>query len=699
MKKLLVLLTIPFLFSAPEKPTEWKEYLGGPDRNHYSTLKQINVSNVNNLQKVWEFHTSDTSGQMQCNPIIVNGMLYGSTASLEIFALEAATGKQIWRFSASKDSKWYSMNRGVTYWEEGQDKRILFTQGNWLYALDAITGNPVLSFGNKGKVSLSIGLGQSAEKKFVISTTPGTVFEDKIIMPLRLSESSDAALGFIQAFNIKTGKIDWVFKTIPSPGEFGYSTWGKDNYKNGNVGGANNWAGMSIDRKRGMIFVPTGSAAFDFYGGNRKGDNLFANCLLALDAHTGKRKWHFQFVHHDVWDRDLPAPPNLITINRNGKKIDAVAQITKQGYVFVFERETGKPVFKIDEVQVATNGLKGELLSLTQPIPQKPAPFARNKMTEKNINPYAENKDELISVFRKIRKNMFDPPSKEGTIIFPGFDGGGEWGGASFDPETGYMYINSSEMPNILTMVDDTKSSDLAKMTPGEAVYMKNCASCHNPNKEGNLKSGYPSLVDLKSKREKGLIVDIISKGKGMMPGFGGLSSTEKQSVVDYLFGSEKLEVGIQSKKNQTNAIPYRMTGYNKFLDKNGYPAVEPPWGTLSAINLNTGDYVWKKPLGEDKKLTAKGIPVTGLENYGGGVVTAGGLFIIGATKDETFRIFDKKTGEIIWQTELPASAFATPSTYEVNGIQYIVIACGGNKLGTKKGDSFVAFALKNGTH
>lgn len=694
MKRLLIFLVFPFLFSSPEKPREWTEYLGGPDRNHYSPLQQINVKNVKGLQKIWEFHTNDSSAQMQCNPIIVNGLLYGSTASLEIFALDAATGKQIWRFSASKDSKWYSINRGVTYWEEGSDKRILFTQGNWLYALDAITGNPVLSFGNNGKVSLSSGLGQSAEKKFVISATPGTVFEDKIIMPLRLSESADAAMGFIQAFNIKSGKIDWVFKTIPSPGEVGYETWEKNNHNNVNVGGANNWAGMSIDRKRGMLFVPTGSAAFDFYGGNRKGDNLFANCLLALDAHTGKRIWHFQFVHHDVWDRDLPAPPNLITINRNGKKMDAVAQITKQGYVFVFERETGKPVFKIDEVKVATNGLPGDSLSATQPIPQKPAPFARNQMTEKNINPYSENKEELLSIFRKIRKNMFDPPSKEGTLIFPGFDGGGEWGGASFDPETGYIYINSSEMPNILTMVDETKQADLAKMTPGEAVYTKNCASCHSPNKEGNLKSGYPSLVNLKSKSERAMVSDVISKGKGMMPGFGGLTSSEKQSLIDYLFEAEKKEVGMQS-TSQANAIPFKMTGYNKFLDKTGYPAVEPPWGTLSAINLNTGDYVWKRPLGEDKKLTAKGIPVTGLENYGGGVVTAGGLFIIGATKDETLRIFDKKTGEILWQTELPASAFATPSTYEVDGIQYIVIACGGNKLGTKKGDSYVAFALK----
>jgi quinoprotein glucose dehydrogenase len=697
MKIILSVILLFVLSFSMIDPVEWPEYLGGPDRNHYSSLKQINIANVSQLEKAWEYHTYDTSAQMQCNPIIVHGRLYGLTASLEVFCLDAATGKEIWKFTESKDVKWYTLGRGVTYWEEGEDQRIFFSQGNLLYALNASTGALIKTFGNNGKVSLSSGLGSSAKDKFVISSTPGTIFEDKIIMPLRLSESSDAAPGFIQAFNVRTGKLDWVFKTIPAPGEYGYETWAKNNYKNVDVGGANNWSGMSIDRKRGIVFVPTGSAAFDFYGGNRKGNNLFANCLLALDARTGKRKWHYQLVHHDLWDRDLPAPPNLVTIDRNGKKIDAVAQITKQGYVYVFERETGKPIYKINEVPVSTkNALPGEFLSKTQPIPILPAPFSRTTMTEKDISPYAENKNELIERLRKISKAPYDPPSKNGSLILPGFDGGGEWGGASYDPVTGILYVNASEMPWILEMIDAPSKETTINQTPGAALYANNCAVCHQKNRQGNPASGYPSLVDINKRSERSVVANVITNGKGMMPGFTALTKIEKQQLIDFLFDTEKKEIQSAPSKSTKPTVPYGMNGYNKFLDNKGYPAIAPPWGTLSAIDLNTGKYVWRIPFGEDKKLTAKGIPVTGLENYGGGVVTAGGLFIIGATKDETFRIFDKSTGKLLWQTELPASAFATPSTYEVNGKQYIVVTCGGTKLGTKRGDSYVAFALKD---
>jgi len=415
-------------------------------------LDQINTDNVDQLEIAWEYHTRDTSSQNQCNPIIVDGVLYATTASVEVFALDAATGKEKWRYRNARDTQWFSKSRGVVYWEDGGDKRILFTAGHFLYALDAVKGELIKSFGDSGFVDLKTGLGKNVEDKFVAAPTPGTVYKDFIIMPLHLSESAGAAAGFIQAFNIRTGKLEWVFKTIPGPGEFGYETWENGNYADEQIGGANAWAGMSVDRKRGMVFVPTGSAAFDFFGGNRKGNNLFANCLLALDANTGKRIWHFQFTHHDVWDRDLPAPPNLITINKQGRSIDAVAQVTKQGYVYVFERETGKPVFEIKEVPFSTEGVPGELLSATQPIPTLPKPYARNTLTEKDINPAAENYEELLARFKSYRKHLYDPPSLEGTIIFPGFDGGAEWGGASFDPETGYMYVNSNEMPWILKL-------------------------------------------------------------------------------------------------------------------------------------------------------------------------------------------------------------------------------------------------------
>ena len=679
--------------------SEWREYLGGPDRAHYSSLKQITPENVNNLQIAWEYHTQDTAGQMQCNPIIVDGVLYAPTASVQIFALDAATGKELWRFADSRDPQWFNTSRGVTYWADGDDKRILFTAGPWLYALNAKTGQVIESFGDQGRVSLRLGLPENAQDKFICSNTPGTIYKDLIVMPVRLSEGPDAAPGHVRAFNVRTGKLAWTFRTIPHPGEAGYETWGKENWKNTDVGAANNWAGMAIDRDRGILYVPTGSAGYDFYGGNRPGNNLYANCLLALDAATGKRKWHFQFVHHDVWDRDLPSPPTLVQIKRDGpdgrpRLIDAVAQITKSGFVFVFDRVTGKSLFPIQEVKVPTNGLPGEVPSATQPVPLLPAPFARQTIGENDINPYAENKEELLTKLKSIRhRDQFELPSQEGTLIFPGFDGGGEWGGPAYDAETGLLYINSNEMAWVMKMLPTPKKDELVGLTPGQKVYTLNCSTCHGPELQGNPASGYPSLKDIGNRRDQAFVNTVVKGGKGMMPGFAYLKSEERQALVEFLFGMEKKEVG-----DDTHAslfpLPFKMDGYNKFLDKNGYPAISPPWGQLSALNLNTGEYEWKIPLGEFKELTARGIPPTGCENYGGPVVTAGGVLFIAATKDGMFRAFDKRTGKLLYQTQLPAGGFATPSVYEAGGKQYVVIACGGTKLGTKKGDSYVAFAL-----
>jgi len=692
--KIISMIACCMIFFSCKSKLEWREYLGGPERNHYSALDQINTSNVHELEKAWEYHTGDSSAQNQCNPIIVDGILYATTASVEVFALDAAKGREKWRYRNARDTQWFSKSRGVVYWEDGEDKRILFAAGHFLYALDAMKGTLIQSFGDSGYVDLKTGLGENMEDKFVAAPTPGTVYKDFIIMPLHLSESAGAAPGFIQAFNIRSGKLEWIFKTIPGPGEFGYDTWEKENYRDGQVGGANAWSGMSVDRKRGILFVPTGSAAFDFYGGNRKGNNLFANCLLALDANNGKRIWHFQFTHHDVWDRDLPAPPNLINIKRNGKSIDAVAQITKQGYVYVFERETGKPFFEIKEVPFATDGVPGELLSATQPIPTLPKPFARNTITEKDINPAAENYPELLTRFRSYRKNLYDPPSLQGTIIFPGFDGGAEWGGASFDPETGYLYVNANEMPWILQL-NKTNTIINKSLSVGNQLYIKHCSTCHKPNLSGDVNSGYPSLKRIGTKRDRTYLQKIISGGKGMMPGFPQLSAAQKNAVIDFLVGEEKKKDGSMA-VSEPAPIPYSFAGYNKFLDKNGYPAITPPWGTLTAIDLNTGEHVWRRPLGEFKELTAKGMPVTGTENYGGGIVTKGGLFLIAATNDNMFRAYDKMSGKLLWETALPTSSFASSSTYQINDIQYIILNVGGTKLGAKKGDSFIAYKLKN---
>lgn len=633
------------------------------------------------------------------------------TASTQPFAVYAATGQEKWRKKKEPDDR-LSSSRGLVYWENGDDKRILYTKGPWLYALNAATGERILAFGDSGRTSLKAGLGVTAKDKMVISNTPGTVFGDLIIMPLRVSEGNDASLGHIQAFNVVTGKLAWVFHTIPLPGEFGYQTWPKDVFKNALVGAANNWSGMSVDRKRGILYVPTGSAAFDFYGGNRKGLNLFANCLLALDARTGKRLWHFQLVHHDILDRDPPAPPNLLTIKRNGKKIDVVAQVTKQGYVFVFDRVTGAPVYPIEERPVPASDVPGEKAWPTQPFPTKPAPYARQTLTEADINPYSESHDLLVAVFRKSRfEGPFTPLSKKGTIIFPGLDGGAEWGGTAADPD-GVIYLNSNQMAWLIAIGETATAAQMAAMSSGNRLYTTSCIACHGSERKGNPASGFPSLIGIGSRRSRAYITNMITHGKGMMPGFPQFDAKQKQALVAFLLGEERAEIGLakvqspaKAKSSAKTAVKetvsktsptysYRISGYSKFLDKNGMPAVSPPWGTLNAIDLNTGEYKWKIPFGEYPELTAKGIPQTGSESYGGPVITASGLLIIAGTKDKKLRVYDKKNGTLLWETVLPAAGFATPSTYEVHGKQYIVIACGGTKLGAHAGDSYVAFAL-----
>ena len=534
-----------------------------------------------------------------------------------------------------------------------------------------------------------------------MNTSPGVIYKNLIILGTRVDEAPPSAPGHIRAYNIVTGKLQWIFHTIPQPGEFGYETWeDKDAWKH--IGAANTWSGFSLDEKRGILFAPTGSAAYDFYGGKRKGSNLFANCLLALDAATGKRIWHFQFMHHDLWDKDLPTPPALITLTKDGKQIDAVAQTTKNGMVYVFERETGKPIFDIDEVPVDTvSYLVGEKVWPTQPIPQKPAPFVRQTITENDINPYlsdsvqAQLKRDLNS-YR--HGNMFMPPGTTPSIILPGYDGGGEWGGPAFDPQTGMLYVNANEMAWIMKMNEN--KIELPKkeswLQAGERLYKQSCLVCHGADRKGT--GNNPTLINIKSKYKPEEFIGLVTNGRRMMPAFKQLREEEVNALASYILEikaehSQEFKVGV-TKIDTVNFMPYKMAGYNKFLSPDGYPAISPPWGTLSAINLNTGEFVWKTTLGEYEELKARGVPPTGTENYGGPVVTAGGLVFIAASSDSKFRAFNKATGKIVWEYQLPASGFATPAVYELNGKQYIVIACGGGKLRTKPGDAYVAFAL-----
>ncbi len=675
--------------------TEWRIKSGTASGIQFSSLTQINKKNVSQLQVAWVYQSGDADTvsnrtQIQCNPIIVDGILFGTTPSLRAFAADASTGKEIWRFDPGAANSGLGVNRGVTYWAQGDDQRILYTFGEYLYCLDAKTGQKIKGFGTEGRVCLKEGLGERAANLMVLSNTPGVIFQNLIIMGSRVHEGPVAAPGYIRAFDVLTGKLTWTFHTIPQPEEEGYETWPPDAWKK--IGGANAWAGMSVDEKRGMVFASTGSASFDFYGGNRKGQNLFANCVLALDAKTGTRKWHYQVVHHDLWDRDMPASPILITLTHKGKRIDAVAQVTKTGYVYVFNRDTGEPLFPIEEVPVEASDLDGEEAWPTQPIPTQPAPFARQVFTADMINTVSGEDSIIRARMNGLRTGkQFLPPSREGTIIFPGFDGGAEWGGPSYDPDTETLYVNANEMPWILTMVDVRLKEDA---WAGISLYRTHCATCHGIDRGGDGHV-FPSLRNLQNKYTKESLKALMASGKGVMPAFTHLADNDRDAIARYVLDlQERTEDEKKGIFERDPEILFSNTGYNRFLTPKGYPAVEPPWGTLNAIDLKNGTLKWQKPLGEFAELKAQGVPPTGTENYGGGIVTAGGLIFIAASRDEMFRAFDKETGEILFEYKLPAGGYATPATYMVRGKQYVVIACGGGKMGTPSGDSYVAFSL-----
>ncbi len=672
---------------------EWRHYGGGPDSIRYSKLSQINRSNVSRLATAWTFDTGDAlkGSEMQCNPIIVDGVLYATSPKTRVFALDAATGREIWNFSPFADlaKAGRGRNRGVTYWSGGGESRIFVAVRSHLYALDAKTGRPVATFGDNGKVDLREGLGRDPRTLNVTSSSPGVVFEDLLVVPTLMSEDLPSAPGDIRAYDVRTGKIRWSFHTIPHPGEFGYDTWPPDAWKY--AGGANNWPGMALDVKRGLLFVPTGSASSDFYGANRAGANLFANTLLALKASTGERVWHFQAVHHDLWDRDFPTPPSLITIRRGGRTIDAVAQATKSAHVYVFERETGKPLFPIEERGVPKSEVDGEWTAPTQPLPLAPPAFSRQVLTEDMLTTRTpEAHRAVLERFRKVRSaGQWVPPSFEGSIVFPGFDGGAEWGGQAFDPETGLYYVNANEMAWILRLVP--RPVPASKMS-GSALYRQHCASCHKEDRTGTPPE-FPSLLNIGARLSANEVRQVMREGSGRMPSFSQLHASALNAVTGYLLTGRDETVELET--SDPAYVKYRLDGYAKFLDPDGYPAVKPPWGTLTAIDMNRGKFAWQIPLGEFPELAAKGLKNTGTENYGGPVVTAGGLVFIAATNhDRKFRAFDKRTGKLLWETHLPFSGNATPATYMVNGRQYVVIACGGGKSGAPSGGVYVAFAL-----
>lgn len=620
---LVLLFSATFSFAQ----TDWPNVYNDKGGQRYSTLDQVNRDNVSKLTVAWTYHTKDSADgtTIECTPIVIDGVMYITTVRTRVVALEAATGRQLWSFDPytvlAPLKGWMrasgGVNRGVAYWSDpaGGATRIIvgLTDGR-LLSLDAKTGRPDEAFGEKGFVDLRAGYAGDRD----LSTQPygptsaPAIFENLVYIGCSNGEGHPSAPGDVRAFDVRTGKEAWRFHTVPRPGEEFGDTWEKDAWKE--RGGANPWGGLTVDVENGILFCATGSAGPDFYGAGRKGDNLFANCVLALDARTGKRLWHFQTLHHDLWDHDNPCPPVVCTIKQGGVDVPAVAQVTKTGYCFLFHRKTGKPIHEVKELPAPASDVPGEEASKTQPVPVKPPPFSRNVFTEDDvtdISPAAH--DAVLAVLKNLRHDGPNaPPAVRGTVTLPGFHGGATWAGACFDPATGLLYVNGNDIPNVVT---------LKRMPQGH----------YEPTGYNYFRDGQP----LPPEREKG----------------GG--------------------------------------------QQGGYPAIKPPWGQLNAIDLAKGDFAWRTRLGEFPELTAKGIPPTGTENFGGAILTAGGLLFIGGSKDEMFHAYDKSTGKLLWQMKLPAGGYATPCTYSVNNKQYITIAAaGGGKQRTKSADTFVTFAL-----
>ena len=587
---------------------DWPVYNGSSGNSHYSSLTQIDRGNVSKLRQVWRYDTGEKGG-LETSPIIVHGVLYAYTPKQEVIALDAATGRLLWEFKSGVLAT--QAARGLAYWSSGSgqhgDARILAGVMNFVYALDATTGNVIPTFGDHGRIDLRDHLGRVPKLQSIEITSPGAIYKDLIIVGGREPETLPAPPGDIRAYDVRTGKLRWSFHTIPHPGEAGYNTWPKNAWKYS--GGANNWSGMAVDIQRGIVYAPTGSAATDFYGENRVGNDLFANTLLALDAETGKRVWSFQGVHHDIWDRDFPSPPVLVTLKQNGKDVPAIAQTTKQGFLYVFNRVTGKPLFPIVNRKVPPSAVPGEIAAGEQPFPTNPAPFARQFVTEDQLTDRTPAAHKwAVEQFRSIRSQGQFAPLSVGirTMVSPSFEGGAEWGGAAFDAQTSIIYINSNNYAS---------TGELEKIsggTDGRATYLRQCSICHGADRAGSPPQ-FPSLVDIGSRLTPEQVIARIHHGGGRMPAFPDILDNRLRALVDYLNqksgASSGGSVGSPGSKTGSEPATYNLTGYKRFLDPDGYPAVKPPWGTLNAINLNTGKYVWKIPLGQYRNSPGKGCP------------------------------------------------------------------------------------------
>lgn len=660
----------------------WTRSQGDNGARRYSALSQITRENVRELQVAWTFRAGDGTANIQCTPIIVDGLLYAPTPGAAIVALDAATGVERWRRQIGDPRRTprhqdQPARRGLVHWPGDRENapRILFGATDWIYALDPKSGEPVAGFGENGRTPIPTG-----------ATAAGVVHRHVFV--------TTGLNGDIYGFDVRTGKSRWRFRSVARGEDFGAETW------DGPQSGANGWSGLSLDDERGLVFVALGAPRPDMVGIGRLGDNLFSNCVLALDAQTGERRWHFQDVRHDIWDLDVCAPPNLVTIVRDGKKVDVVTCMAKSGHLFVLDRLTGKPVFPLRLRRAPASRLPGERTSPYQPDPELPEPLSRMEFSPDMITTRTPEATAFVKkVVERSTFGFFEPFTEGKPNLFIGSRGGAEWSGAAVDVPTGRLYVTSNRWVSKITVIanDERERDPRHPPSAGENVYAQHCAACHGPTRLGIGIA--PPLIGLKARLGEQEVIDSIEKGRGNMPPNPLLTAAEKRDLLDFLYRRNQPPSRAVSPRDQVPDRPkYVFDGFNFLVDHEGYPGIEPPWGLLNCYDLSTGRALWRVPLGELEELTKQGVPKTGSQNLGGASVTAGGLVFVAGTEDEKLRAFDADTGAELWSAKLPFAGTAAPAIYEAGGRQFVVItATGGGRVGGKSGagDAYVAFALK----
>jgi quinoprotein glucose dehydrogenase len=694
--------------SAQQDHRTWRDYGGGPDNSKFVAFDQINKSNVGKLAPVWSYPTRDANSY-SFNPIIIGKVMYVLARGSSLVALDATTGREMWVHENLPGMAY----RGINYWESvnHKDRRLIFQINYYVEELNADTGKSILTFGNQGLVDLRVGLGRDLGTiPRIKNDTPGKVFGNVVILGSSTGENYLAPPGDIRAYDVISGKMVWTFHTVPHPGEPGYETWPKDAWKY--AGGTNVWGEITLDPKTGIVYAPTGSPTYDLYGADRIGNDLYADCLLAIDARTGKLLWHFQDVHHDLWDYDLAAAPQLITIHHNGKEIEAVAQAGKNGFLYVFDRNTGKPVWPIQERPVPKSDVPGEIASPTQPFPTAPPPFAMQKFNVADLDPYLMSDQERAEWKTRLEatnnQGLFTPPSatKE-SVEMPGAYGGANWGATASNPPKGLVYVMYDNLPSIVPRVSVKPfggGGGGRGGTSGSAIYQNNCAACHGSDHEGTGRA--PSLVGIESQRDLDNFKQFVGAGRGDMPAFPGLDSAQLQRLYSFLTGQLEGNGSVYSAYGPTQKLGGPVVGSGgapggllRFATKDpgglpypegvdaparmysdygmNYPQiVRPPWSGLAAYDLNTGTLQWNIPLGEEPEATKKAGKDTGLvhgANHRGIIVTSTGLLFVNCA-DSKLRAFDAETGKIVWSYQLPTGTEGIPAMYEVDGREYLVV-------------------------